>query len=210
MPDGDGLWATERIVAARTCRHPHRHRHHLRTRRVRRASHQGGRKRLPGEGHRAGRADPRRAGGRRRGRAAVAERHPAPARAGRRHASQPRMPARSTCSPSGSARCSGWSAAASPTRRSPRRSFLSPLTAKTHVSRIMSKLAARDRVHLVVVAYETGLVRAGVAGSSTAASGCSARSTQKHPPGRFAQARPQREWCQRFHRNPLREGKHSC
>ena len=39
--------------------------------------------------------------------------------------------------------------------------FLSPLTAKTHVSRIMSKLAARDRVHLVVVAYETGLVRAG-------------------------------------------------
>lgn len=39
--------------------------------------------------------------------------------------------------------------------------FLSPLTAKTHVSRIMSKLAARDRVQLVVVAYETGLVRAG-------------------------------------------------
>jgi DNA-binding NarL/FixJ family response regulator len=41
--------------------------------------------------------------------------------------------------------------------------FLSPLTAKTHVSRIMSKLAARDRVQLVVVAYETGLVRAGYA-----------------------------------------------
>ena len=39
--------------------------------------------------------------------------------------------------------------------------FLSPLTAKTHVSRIMSKLAARDRVQLVVVAYETGLVSAG-------------------------------------------------
>jgi DNA-binding NarL/FixJ family response regulator len=36
--------------------------------------------------------------------------------------------------------------------------FLSPLTAKTHVSRIMSKLVARDRVQLVVVAYETGLV----------------------------------------------------
>jgi DNA-binding NarL/FixJ family response regulator len=42
-----------------------------------------------------------------------------------------------------------------------RRLFLSPLTAKTHVSRIMSKLMARDRVQLVVVAYETGLVRAG-------------------------------------------------
>jgi len=39
--------------------------------------------------------------------------------------------------------------------------FLSPLTAKTHVSRIMSKLGARDRVQLVVVAYETGLVHAG-------------------------------------------------
>ncbi|MEO5921695.1 MAG: response regulator transcription factor [Pseudolysinimonas sp.] len=39
--------------------------------------------------------------------------------------------------------------------------FLSPLTAKTHVSRIMSKLLARDRVQLVVIAYETGLVAAG-------------------------------------------------
>jgi DNA-binding NarL/FixJ family response regulator len=39
--------------------------------------------------------------------------------------------------------------------------FLSPLTAKTHVSRIMAKLAARDRVQLVVIAYETGLVTPG-------------------------------------------------
>ncbi len=39
--------------------------------------------------------------------------------------------------------------------------FMSPLTAKTHVSRIMAKLLARDRVQLVVIAYETGLVRAG-------------------------------------------------
>jgi len=42
-----------------------------------------------------------------------------------------------------------------------RKLFLSPLTAKTHVSRIMSKLGARDRVQLVVVAYETGLVKVG-------------------------------------------------
>ncbi|MER5378049.1 response regulator transcription factor [Streptomyces sp. NPDC002553] len=35
---------------------------------------------------------------------------------------------------------------------------LSPLTAKTHVSRIMGKLGARDRVQLVIVAYESGLV----------------------------------------------------
>ncbi|PZQ91721.1 MAG: DNA-binding response regulator [Leifsonia xyli] len=42
------------------------------------------------------------------------------------------------------------------------RLFLSPLTAKTHVSRMMSKLGARDRVQLVIVAYETGLVSPGV------------------------------------------------
>ncbi|MEU1280869.1 response regulator transcription factor [Streptomyces sp. NPDC005805] len=35
---------------------------------------------------------------------------------------------------------------------------LSPLTAKTHVSRIMGKLSARDRAQLVIVAYESGLV----------------------------------------------------
>ncbi|MEU9335862.1 response regulator transcription factor [Streptomyces sp. NPDC048290] len=38
---------------------------------------------------------------------------------------------------------------------------LSPLTAKTHVSRIMGKLGVRDRAQLVIVAYESGLVRAG-------------------------------------------------
>lgn len=38
---------------------------------------------------------------------------------------------------------------------------VSPLTAKTHVSRIMGKLAVRDRAGLVVLAYETGLVRPG-------------------------------------------------
>ncbi len=41
------------------------------------------------------------------------------------------------------------------------RLFLSPLTAKTHVSRIMQKLHARDRVQLVVTAYESGLVARG-------------------------------------------------
>jgi DNA-binding NarL/FixJ family response regulator len=37
---------------------------------------------------------------------------------------------------------------------------ISPATAKTHVSRIMSKLEARDRAQLVVIAYESGLVTA--------------------------------------------------
>lgn len=41
------------------------------------------------------------------------------------------------------------------------RLFISPLTAKTHVSRILSKLDARDRAQLVVLAYETGLVTPG-------------------------------------------------
>ena len=36
--------------------------------------------------------------------------------------------------------------------------FISPATAKTHVSRAMSKLGARDRAQLVVLAYETGLI----------------------------------------------------
>ena len=40
--------------------------------------------------------------------------------------------------------------------------YMSPLTAKTHVSRTMAKLHARDRAQLVVVAYETGLVRPGL------------------------------------------------
>jgi DNA-binding NarL/FixJ family response regulator len=38
---------------------------------------------------------------------------------------------------------------------------VSPATAKTHVSRAMTKLGARDRAQLVVLAYETGLVVAG-------------------------------------------------
>jgi DNA-binding NarL/FixJ family response regulator len=37
---------------------------------------------------------------------------------------------------------------------------MSPATAKTHVSRLLMKLTARDRAQLVVIAYETGLVRA--------------------------------------------------
>ena len=42
-----------------------------------------------------------------------------------------------------------------------RRLFMSPATAKTHVSRALGKLGARDRAQLVVIAYESGLVRPG-------------------------------------------------
>jgi DNA-binding NarL/FixJ family response regulator len=42
------------------------------------------------------------------------------------------------------------------------RLFQSPLTTKTHVSRIITKLAVRDRAQLVVIAYESGLVVPGI------------------------------------------------
>ena len=42
------------------------------------------------------------------------------------------------------------------------RLYLSPLTTKTHVSHIMTKLDARDRAQLVIIAYESGLVVPGI------------------------------------------------
>ncbi len=44
------------------------------------------------------------------------------------------------------------------------RLVMSPATAKTHVSRAMTKLHVRDRAQLVVLAYESGLVRPGWSG----------------------------------------------
>jgi DNA-binding NarL/FixJ family response regulator len=38
------------------------------------------------------------------------------------------------------------------------RMVISPLTAKSHINRAMTKLHARDRAQLVVFAYESGLV----------------------------------------------------
>jgi DNA-binding NarL/FixJ family response regulator len=39
--------------------------------------------------------------------------------------------------------------------------IISPLTAKTHLNRAMTKLGVRDRAQLVIIAYETGLARIG-------------------------------------------------
>ncbi|MFB7512772.1 response regulator [Streptomyces sp. NPDC056144] len=44
--------------------------------------------------------------------------------------------------------------------------FISPLTAKTHVTRAIAKLDVRDRAQLVILAYETGLVRPGDGGAA--------------------------------------------
>jgi DNA-binding NarL/FixJ family response regulator len=52
---------------------------------------------------------------------------------------------------------------------------ISPLTVKTHVSRILGKLGCRDRAQLVTLAYETGLVTPGAAGRDQ--SGCPPSST---------------------------------
>ena len=41
--------------------------------------------------------------------------------------------------------------------------FMSPATAKTHVSHLLTKLAVRDRAQLVMLAYEAGVVAPGVA-----------------------------------------------
>jgi DNA-binding NarL/FixJ family response regulator len=61
------------------------------------------------------------------------------------------------------------------------RLVVSPATAKTHVSRAMVKLHAHDRAQLVVLAYQTGLVAAGGAGASAAASRISGRPAAAAP-----------------------------
>jgi DNA-binding NarL/FixJ family response regulator len=49
-----------------------------------------------------------------------------------------------------------------------KRLVISPLTAKTHVARILAKLGCHDRAQLVVIAYETGLVARGTRDESAA------------------------------------------
>lgn len=43
--------------------------------------------------------------------------------------------------------------------------MLAEQTVKTHIGRVLSKLALRDRAQAVIFAYESGLVRPGAAGS---------------------------------------------
>lgn len=57
------------------------------------------------------------------------------------------------------------------------RLVISPLTAKTHVSRLLAKLDARDRAQLVVTAYESGLV---VPGRTDPSGAGQSRTTSEH------------------------------
>lgn len=53
-----------------------------------------------------------------------------------------------------------------PAPRSRRRAALSDATVKSHIARILAKLGLRDRVQVVVLAYETGIARPGETGQT--------------------------------------------
>jgi DNA-binding NarL/FixJ family response regulator len=53
---------------------------------------------------------------------------------------------------------------ACPTQRSGKRLYISETTVKTHVTHILQKLGLRDRVQVVVLAYQTGLFEKRAAG----------------------------------------------
>ena len=129
-----------------------------------------------------GRPAHRHPGGGGRRRAARAERHPAPDRRVRPHPArhrarrrcarlaaarqrrgpgQPRagpLPATgfSGCSPSASSRCSQMVARGMSNAEIAEELTISPATAKTHVAHLLTKLDARDRIQLVIIAYQSG------------------------------------------------------
>ena len=66
-------------------------------------------------------------------------------------------PPRATRSPSARRRCCGWSRRRCSNAEIARELYIGEATVKTHVSNVLQKLGARDRVHAAVLAHQHGL-----------------------------------------------------
>ena len=176
----DGIEATE-IISTGVTRHPRRHPDDVRARRVRVRRAPGRRLRVPAQADPAG--GPDRRGPRGRGRVSRCCRRRSPAGSSRRSCRRPRCrePSPELDSLTGRERevlvalASGASNAELASRL-----FVSEETIRTHVKRVLHKLALRDRAQAIVFAYESGVVTAGVGltGLEVARSHCAGARTR--------------------------------
>ena len=194
MPGGDGLDATGRIIADPSLGRARRDPDHLRPRRVRLRA-----VRIGASGFLVKDTEPAELLAGIRGVAAgercFPERHPAADRRVRRPQPGSADPTALDALTEREREVVGSSARDSTTRRSAR-AYHESRHGQDHVSRAMTKLHARDRAQLVVIAYESGLVRPGLVLSSrgyslgrTRARSCARRGAQVAPPGGLQAAR---------------------
>ena len=120
-----------------------------------------------------------------------------------------RIPVRSMCSPNGNAKCSGSSAAASPTTRSAA-AFSSARSPRKPTCRG----SCRNSPHGTEFTSSSSPTKPGWCGPGTGRRAAPLDAPlavpQKHPLGRFAQSWLEREWGQRFTRNHLYEREPLC